>query len=171
MRQFIFGFIAALALIAAGGYAYFALGLAPVATSSEPLPLEELITSTALSARVQKEAPKSSPIQPSDEVYAAGVRIYRINCAVCHGLPGQDRTAIAKGEYPKPPQFFKGEGVTEDPVGFTYWFVANGIRLTGMPGFKGSLSSDQMWQVSLLLSNADKLPATVQTALQAPFPQ
>jgi thiosulfate dehydrogenase len=171
MRQFIFGLIAALMLIAAGGYAYVALGLAPVATSSAPLPMEELITSTALNARVKKEAPKSSPIQPSDEVYAAGARIYRADCAVCHGLPGQDRTAIAKGEYPKPPQFFKGEGVTEDPVGYTYWFVTNGIRLTGMPGFNGSLSSEQMWQVSLLLANADKLPATVQTALQAPLPR
>jgi hypothetical protein len=27
-----------------------------------------------------------------------------------------------------------------------------------MPGFNGSLSTDQMWQVSLLLSDANKLP-------------
>jgi hypothetical protein len=40
-----------------------------------------------------------------------------------------------------------------------------------MPGFNGSLSSEQMWQVSLLLSNADKLPATVKTTLQEPLPQ
>ncbi|HMC58879.1 MAG TPA: hypothetical protein VKJ01_06795, partial [Candidatus Solibacter sp.] len=62
-------------------------------------------------------------------------------------------------------------GVTDDPAGETYWKVANGIRLTGMPGFSGSLSTEQMWQVSLLLSNADKLPPTVRTALQEPFPQ
>jgi hypothetical protein len=75
-------------------------------------------------------------------------------------LPGQDRTAIAKREFPTPPELFKGEGVTDVPVGVTYWKVANGIRLTGMPRFSGSLSSEQMWQVSLLLSNADKLPAS-----------
>ena len=167
MRQFIFGFIAALMLIAAGGLAYIELGLAPVATSSAPLPFEKLITGIALDARVKKEAPKSSPIQASDEVFAAGARIYRTNCAVCHGLPGQEQTAIAKGEFPKPPELFKGEGVTNDPVGNTYWIVANGIRLTGMPGFSGSLSAEQMWQVSLLLSNADKLPATVQSLLKA----
>jgi thiosulfate dehydrogenase len=171
MRQFIYGFIAALALIAAGGLGYVALGLAPVATASAPLPFEELITGMALNARVKREAPKSSPIQPSDEVYGAGARLYRNNCAVCHGLPGQDQTAIAKGEFPKPPELFKDKGVTEDPVGETYWKVANGIRLTGMPGFSGSLSSEQMWQVSLLVSNADKLPAIVRTALQQPLPQ
>jgi mono/diheme cytochrome c family protein len=123
-----------------------------------------------LNARVNKEAPKSSPIPASDEAYAAGARFYRNNCAVCHGLPGHDQTPVAKGEFPKPPELFKGKGVTDDPVGVTYWKVANGIRLTGMPGFSGSLSNEQMWQVSLLLSNANKLPATVLAALREPLP-
>lgn len=171
MRQFIFGFIAALTLIAGGSLGYVALGLAPVATVSKPLPFERLIAGMALNARVDKEAPKSSPISASDEVYTAGARIYRNNCAVCHGLPGRDQTAIAKGEFPKPPELFEGKGVTDDPVGVTYWKVANGIRLSGMPGFNGLLSNEEMWQVSLLLSNADKLSATVRTVLQEPLPQ
>jgi thiosulfate dehydrogenase len=169
VKQFIFGFIAALVLLAVGGLAFVGLGLAPVATASAPLPFEKLITGIALNARVNKEAPKSAPMQPSDEVYAAGARIYRANCAFCHGLPGQDQTAIAKGEFPKPPEFFKGKGVSDDPPGETYWKVANGIRLTGMPGFNGSLTTDQMWQVTLLLANSDKLPATVRTVLAQPL--
>jgi thiosulfate dehydrogenase len=169
MKQFLFGFVAALLLIAAAGLGYIALGLAPVATASAPLPFEKLITGIALNARVNKEAPKSSPIPASDEAYAAGATIYRRNCAVCHGLPGQDQTAIAKAEFPKPPELLNGQGVTNDPVGVTYWKVANGIRLTGMPGFNGSLSTDQMWQVSLLLANANKLPATVVSVLKEPL--
>ena len=171
MRQFTFGFIVALILIIGGGICYVGLGLAPVATASAPLPFEKLIAGMALDARVSKEAPKSSPILPSDEAYAAGAHVYRTNCAVCHGLPGQEQTAIAKGEFPKPPDLFKGKGVSDDPPGVTYWKVANGIRLTGMPGFNGSLSSEQMWQVSLLLSKADKLPAPVQAVLREPLPQ
>jgi thiosulfate dehydrogenase len=100
-----------------------------------------------------------------------GANIYRKNCAVCHGMPGQNQTAIAKGEFPKPPDPFNGQGVNNDPVGITYWKVANGIRLTGMPGFNGSLSTAQMWQVSLLLSNANKLPAPVVSALKEPLVQ
>ena len=171
MKRFILGFLAAVGLIVVGGAAYLGLGLAPVATSSAPLPFEELVTGIALRARINREAPKSSPIPPTDDVYATGARIYRTNCAVCHGLPGQEQTVIAKGEFPKPPELFKGKGVTDDPVGDTYWIVANGIRLTGMPGFTGSLSSDQMWQVSLLLANADKLSPVVKSALQAPLAQ
>ena len=48
-------------------------------------------------------------------------------------------------------------GVSDNPPGETYWKIANGIRLTGMPAFKDLLSETEMWQVSLLLANADKL--------------
>ena len=47
-------------------------------------------------------------------------------------------------------------GVSDDPPGETYWKVANGIRLTGMPAYKEVLTDNEMWQVSLLLANADK---------------
>jgi len=170
MKQFILGFVAALVLIVVGSYAYLALGLAPVATAAAPLPFEKRITSLALNAHIDKEAPKSSPIPASEAAYAAGAKVYRDQCAVCHGLPGQEQTAIAKGEFPKPPELFKRKGVTDDPVGETYWKVANGIRLTGMPGFSDSLSTEQMWQVSLFLLDRDKLPPAVLTALQAPLP-
>src|SRR5476649_2964067 len=96
MRQFIFGFIAAIVLIAAAGLGYVALGLAPVATASAPLPFEKLITGIALDARVNKEAPKSSPIPASDEAYAAGAHIYRNHCAVCHGLPRSEERRVGK---------------------------------------------------------------------------
>jgi thiosulfate dehydrogenase len=171
MKPFLLGFLAAVALLVVGVAAYVGLGLAPVATASPPLPFEALVTSAALHARIRKEAPKASPIPPTEAAYAAGARTYRTNCAVCHGLPGQEQSVIGKGEFPKPPELFNGDGVTSDPVGDTYWVVANGIRLTGMPGFTGSLTHDQMWQVSLLLANADKLPPAVTKTLQAPLPQ
>jgi hypothetical protein len=56
MRQFIFGFIAALTLIGAAGLGYVALGLAPVATASAPLPFEKLTRYCAERARQQRSA-------------------------------------------------------------------------------------------------------------------
>lgn len=75
---------------------------------------------------------------------------------------------MAKGMFPKPPNLFHGKGVTDDPAGETYWKVANGIRLTGMPEFKHILSDTEMWQVSLLLANADKISDAVKQQLQPP---
>jgi mono/diheme cytochrome c family protein len=71
---------------------------------------------------------------------------------------------------PKPPQLFHGTGVTDDPAWETYWKAANGIRMTGMPGFKGQLSDTQLWQVSQLLATADKIPNSVKTALAPDAP-
>jgi len=154
-------------------YLYFASGSAPVATSAPPMPFEKTLARKALHARMEKEMPKSVPISADESAYAAGAQIYKDHCAVCHGLPGQAQTAIAKGMFPIPPKLMEGTGVTDDPPAETYWKVAGGIRMTGMPGFEKSLSTTQMWQVSLLLANADKLPKTVKDSLSgvaAPMP-
>jgi len=61
-----------------------------------------------------------------------------------------------------------GKGCDRRRAGETYWKIFNGIRLTGMPGFSKTLSETQMWQMALLLANADKLPPAAKAALVAP---
>ncbi len=164
---FIFAFLVAGAFI----YGYFKYGFAPVATSSSPWPFEKQLAHMALNARIEKEAPKNPTFQPSESDLQEGAHLYREHCSACHGLPGQNKTAIAAGMYPDPPQLLKGKGVTDDPASETYWKVANGIRLTGMPGYSRSLSEKQMWEVSFLLAEADKLPGSVNDILSKPFPE
>jgi len=158
--RFILGVIVGLALIPIGALIFLHEGWVPVATASAPLPFEKRLAGMGLDAMVSKEAPKNAPFTADEQTYIAGAQVYREDCAVCHSLPQQQPSGIAKGMYPRPPQLLKGKGVTDDPVGETYWKVANGIRLTGMPGFKTSLTDQQIWQVSMFLANADKLPAS-----------
>lgn len=165
MKGFIAGVLVTVIVGAAAVYIYFATGMAPVATASQPMPFEKMLANKALHARVEKEMPHQVPIQPDEANLSAGANTYVEHCAVCHGLPGKPQTAIAQGEFPKPPHLLKGKGVTDDEPGETYWKVANGIRLTGMPAFDKHLSTTEMWQVSLLLANADKLPAPVMSIL------
>lgn len=148
-----------------GGYLYFRFGYAPVAAAARPMPFEKRLASMALHARVQAEAPKDPPIKPDGPNLTAGAKVYVEYCAFCHGLPNQVGVPpAAKGMFPAPPQLFE-DMVTDDPVGQTYWKVSNGIRLTGMPAFSKSLSDTEMWQVSLLMANADKLPDETKAAL------
>ena len=170
MARFLLGVIAAILAIAICGYTYVAMGFAPVATTATPLPFETAIAHMAMHRTVARQMPITPTIAASEDTFAAGAHLYRTHCAVCHGLPGQPKSAIATGEFPKPPELFKGTGVTDDSPGETWWKVANGIRLTGMPGFKGSLSDEQMWQISLLVANADKLSQSVKDILQPPLP-
>jgi thiosulfate dehydrogenase len=165
LKSFLAGVIVTVILIAVGAYAYFARGFAPVATSAPAMPFEKQLARLALHARMDKEMPKTVPIEANEANHVAGARLYVEHCAVCHGVPGKPETAIARGEFPRPPQLFHGKGVTDDLPGESYWKIANGIRLTGMPGFDESLSATQMWQLSLLLANADKLPASALAVL------
>ena len=172
MKKFIFGLILGMIAVPVLVYLYFSSGRAPVATSAPPMPFERMLANRALHARLDKEMPKSPPISADDAAYVAGAQVYKEHCAVCHGLPGQPQTAIAKGMFPDPPKLLEGKGVTDDSPGETYWKVAGGIRMTGMPGFEKTLMTTQMWQVSLLLANADKLPKAVKDSLSAaPAPQ
>jgi mono/diheme cytochrome c family protein len=134
------------------------------------MPFEEKLANMALHAKLQKEMPKIVPIEANETNYLAGAHDYLKHCAVCHGVPGKEKTAIARGEFPPPPELLQGKGVTDDPPNETFWKVANGIRLTGMPAFNPSLSETQMWQISLMLANADKLPSSA-TAVLAGQPE
>lgn len=168
MRAFLAGIIIAVLLIGIGAAYYFMSGTAPAAVEDKPMPMEKFFANKALHAHIEKEMPKSTPIAADESAYLAGADVYQQRCAICHGLPNVDQTPMAKGMFPKPPALFKGHGVTDDPAGETYWKVANGIRLTGMPEFKHSLNDTQMWQVSLLLANADKISDAVKDKLKPP---
>ena len=168
MMKFLLGLIIGLGVVPAVGFVYFRLGLAPVATSAPAMPFEKKLARMALHARISKEAPAQAPIAASEDNLAAGARIYRENCSYCHGIAGQAETASPKGMFPHPPQLFKGKGVTDDPAGEIYWKTANGIRLTGMPGYRKTLTEEQMWQVSLLLLHAHELPAPVKELVAQP---
>jgi thiosulfate dehydrogenase len=169
--RFFLGVVVGIVLVAATVFAYLRFGNLPVAADDHPMPLERWFSHSALGERIDRDAQKA-PIAADDAVYAAGAQIYTQNCAVCHGVPDHS-VWMASHMFPKAPQLFVRHedgvvGVSDDPAGETYWKVANGIRLSGMPAFKDTLSTTEMWQVSLLLANADKLPVDVVTQLQKP---
>jgi thiosulfate dehydrogenase len=164
--KFLIGLVFGIVIVPVVAVLYFVGGLAPVATADKPMPLEKTLAKAALHAHIDREMPKSVPIQANEDTFLVGARVYDEHCAVCHGFPAGGQSAIAKGMFPDPPRLFHGKGVTDDEPGETYWKVANGIRLTGMPAFKGSLTDTQMWQVSLLLANADKISDAVKQELR-----
>ena len=174
--KLLFGFLLGVVAVAGGLFLYLKFGPLPVAVADQPFPFEKEIVRLPLGARIDRES-KTAPFGTSEDVFESGAHIYRAQCAACHGTPGHD-VGFAKHMFPSAPQLWKKHGtegvvgVSDDEPGETYWKVANGIRLTGMPAFNHVLSDTQMWQVSLLLKNADKdLPNPVTQILDAPTPE
>ena len=161
MGRILLGIVLGVILAPLAVLAWFQFGQVPVAVADPPLPQERLITSVPLNARIRRELVKTPPIQANEDNLVAGAQIYRDQCAACHGLHGKPSSFGAHMFPDAPPLWEKHQdsnvvGVSDDPPAETYWKVANGIRLTGMPSFNQVLTENQMWQVSLLLANADK---------------
>jgi mono/diheme cytochrome c family protein len=157
-------FLSGLLLLPLAVCLYLAFGHPPVATADKPFPFEARIAHLPLRARIAREMPVRSPIPATDENLIAGASLYEDKCESCHGTADQP-SALGRSTFPRAPQLWIRRangtvGVSDDPVGETYWKVRNGIRLTAMPAYGSSLSEKQLWQVSLLLSLAAKpLPA------------
>lgn len=168
LKGILLGIVLGIFLVFASLYFYFSTGQAPVTTKSPEMPFEHKLAHMALDAYLNK-MPHPKPQVPEDEhSFLEGAKVYKQICAVCHGLPGEPETAIAKGMFPRPPQLFRGTGVTDDEAWETYWKVDGGIRMTGMPGFRESLGENKMWQVTVLLKNADKISPAVKAELASP---
>ena len=165
LKGVVIGFVLATVLLMGGLYYYFSAGMAPVATSEPPMPFERMLAHMALHAHLQKQTTGQPPVAADEAAYLAGADVYKHHCAMCHGLPGQPPTDYSTTMYPEPPQLFRGKGVTDDPVSESYWKTANGIRLTGMPAFKTTLTDAQLWQVSHLLAHANEISDPVKRVL------
>jgi thiosulfate dehydrogenase len=174
MLKFLLGLILGFFIVPACVAGWLHFGHPPVAVADAPFPYERDIVRMPLHARIDKEMPASAPITPSPDNLTAGAQVYRQQCAACHGLDGH-ASDFANHMYPHAPQLWNKHrdgvvGVSDDPVGETYWKVANGIRLTGMPAFNKVLNDTQMWQVSLLLKQADQpLPPDVMNLIKQPL--
>jgi thiosulfate dehydrogenase len=168
MNRALIGFILGLLVLPVGGFLYFKYGKPPVATGDPQLPFEAQIVRVPLGARIAREMPVTVPIPVDDANLGAGAALYSVQCAACHGVPGH-ASSFAAGMFPRAPQLFTrhGEavGVSDDDAGESYWKIANGIRLTGMPAYKKVLSDNEIWQVTLLVAHADKLSPEVQARL------
>jgi hypothetical protein len=161
MLRILLGVVLGILLVPVIALGWFWFGRVPVAVADAPLPRERMFTHIPLQARIHREMIRKVPLIVTEDNLIAGAHVYTEKCARCHGFHGRP-ALIANHLYPAAPPLWEKHpnsdivGVSDDEPGETYWKVANGIRLTGMPSYRGVLNDDEIWQVSLLLANADK---------------
>lgn len=151
---------------------YLFFGTLPDTVAERPWPLETTIAKDALNRSIERMKPIDDPVAATDENLIAGATIFKQHCAMCHGLPGQE-SLRAHAMAPAPPDdFWKYHGAkqkygeTDDPPDRIYWYIDNGVRLSGMPSFQSILTQRQIWQVVTMMKHANVLPAPAQTILR-----
>ncbi len=111
------------------------------------------------------EYPRQVPLAASAANLTAGAQTYVADCSLCHGLAQRPLPNAARGVYPAPPQFLSH--TDQLATGLLYFRIRKGLFLTAMPGFGGSLSDNQIWQLALLLNHAGNLPPQARLVLQS----
>ena len=168
LKGFFIGILATIVVGLICAYVVLVTGVIPANADAKPGWLETWVAGTSLDATLRREAPnRANPVALTDANLVDGVKLFGQHCAICHGTAQGDKSAspIAKGEYPPPPQLAT-EGVEDDPEGYSFWKIKHGIRWTGMPAWKDTLTDQQIWTLALFLKHMDKLPAVAQQAWQ-----
>jgi mono/diheme cytochrome c family protein len=161
MRNFISGIVVTVltGLIVGAGAAL--LGFVPTRANVAPPALEKQVASTALDASMERHAAHmSNPIPPTDENLIAGMKIYTMNCANCHG--DLDGKPAQWGEHFYPPAPNLIHDPLDDPEWHVFYAIRTGVRYTGMPSWEKNLPENDIWKVTAFLTRINKLPPAVQ---------
>lgn len=98
----------------------------------------------------------SDPLSPTPDNIDAGKKAFGYYCMVCHGLDGQN-TGVPFADRMSPPvPLLNSPQVQGYSDGQLKWVIDNGIFPSGMPGSKGVLNDEEVWQIVLYVRH---LPA------------
>lgn len=161
MRNFILGIALTVVALVAGSFSFLWLGYFPTNADATPPRLEVQIATNALDASMDRHAPRvSNPVPPIDENLIEGMKIYTMNCAVCHGTLDYKPSPLEKSFYPPVPQLILAP--LDDEEWHIYYAVRTGVRYSGMPAWNKTLREEEMWEVTAFLSRIQKLSPAVQ---------
>jgi mono/diheme cytochrome c family protein len=164
MRNFILGIIVTILAIFAGGYFFMKMGFVDFSADQQPSSTERHFAMAAVDASTDRHASdQKNPLQPTEENIVAGSILYRNHCAGCHGTPSNPDGRFGHSFNPPVPQFFKEGADMADNQNF--YIIQHGIRWTGMPAWKNTLSENETWQIIAFLSHLEKLPPAAQKEL------
>lgn len=161
MRAFAGGLLLGAFLMPFAALIVLLLGWYPVPATSDPSRWEASLARRAFAASVARQAERlRNPVPPSSGNLRLGLKIYRDNCAGCHGDAGKPSPWGTTAFYPRVPQFDSAPPLKPDWQMF--WIVKRGVRYTGMGAWEGLMSEEDTWKVVSFLSRLKNLPPEVE---------
>src|SRR5580698_4382689 len=92
-----------------------------------------------------------NPLQPTEANIASGKEAFTHYCVACHGMDGQN-TGVPFADTMSPPiPSLASDDVQRYTDGQLKWILDYGVRPSGMPGSKGTLSDDEIWSIVVYL--------------------
>jgi mono/diheme cytochrome c family protein len=149
--------IALLALVPVGVVAFVKSGIYDVAASKPHTKLTEWITHETMIHSIRRHAQAiKAPRRSSGAQVMAGFCTYETHCVACHGAPAIAREQWVSGLEPSPPYLL--DATSHWSSAELFWIVKHGIKMTGMPSWRDSMSDRQVWDVVAFLEAMRQLP-------------
>jgi mono/diheme cytochrome c family protein len=168
VRNLILGVIVTVVVFILAGLSFAILGFLPTKANTTPPRLEQRLAQGALGASMNRHAPRvANPLPASDQNLIDGMKIYYMNCALCHGGLDRKPSTLATNFYPPAPNLISNP--PDDREWRIFFTIRTGIRYTGMPAWDGSLAEQDMWKVTAFLCRVDKLPPAVREYWQETY--
>ena len=89
----------------------------------------------------------TDPLPDTPENIREGAEHFQHHCQICHGLDGQGTGVPIVTKMSPPVADLRSTRVQEYTDGQLKWIMENGIRFSGMPGWRGILEDDEMWRI------------------------
>ena len=89
----------------------------------------------------------TNPVPDSADEQKVGSEHFQHHCGICHGLDGQLTGVPFATKMSPPVADLAAQDIQKYSDGQLKWIIENGIRLTGMPGWKGILEDNEMWAI------------------------
>jgi mono/diheme cytochrome c family protein len=115
-------------------------------SASKPGSLETAVV-TRLKFRKIGGKGVTDPLPDTPATLKMGAEHFQHHCGVCHGLDGQNTGVPFADKMSPPVANLASPRVQKYTDGQLKWIIENGIRLTGMPGWKGVLEDDESWAI------------------------
>jgi len=149
--------IAIAGIVPLGAFAVIKSGLYDVAASRPHTTLTEWITHETMIHSVKRRAAGiEAPRRMGGRQVLAGFCTYETHCVACHGAAAVGREHWVSGMEPQPPYLVDATEKWTPPE--LFWIAKNGIKMTGMPSWRDSLSDAQLWEVVGFLEAARRMP-------------
>ena len=161
MGKFILSGIISVIVLALAVLGFARLGFFPTSANAAPPGFEGRVANQALDASMHRHAPRvTNPLPASDQNLIDGLKIYYVNCSLCHGGLDRKPSPLGRNLYPPAPNLISDP--PDDPEWHIFFAVRTGVRYTGMPAWDGVIPDQDMWKVTSFLSHLNKLPPAVQ---------
>src|SRR5580658_51814 len=111
---------------------------------------------------------KKNPLPETAEVVSQGQEVFLGSCAQCHGPDARGDSDIGRNMYP-PAMDLTSSHVQHWSDAELFWIIQNGVRLTGMPAWRSSISDNETWKLARFIHNLPHVnAASASTAVPSP---